>query len=161
MKSEIQLIQVQKDKVHLLADMARIIWPKAYGHIISAQQIDYMIDRFYGEQKIREVLSSGHDVQFIETRQEKIGYIHVESRSSEYFIHKFYLLPDTQHMGYGSHVIGLLENVYKGKPFRLQVNRFNILAINFYFKNGFHIESAQDFDIGEGFYMNDYIMLKA
>jgi ribosomal protein S18 acetylase RimI-like enzyme len=43
---------------------------------------------------------------------------------------------------------------------RLQVNRQNYKAINFYFRNGFIIESIADFDIGDGYFMNDFIMLK-
>jgi ribosomal protein S18 acetylase RimI-like enzyme len=43
---------------------------------------------------------------------------------------------------------------------RLQVNRQNYTAINFYFKLGFTIERVADFDIGHGFFMNDFVMLK-
>jgi hypothetical protein len=34
----------------------------------------------------------------------------------------------------------------------------NYKAINFYFKNGFVIESLLDLNIGEGFQMNDFVM---
>jgi ribosomal protein S18 acetylase RimI-like enzyme len=43
---------------------------------------------------------------------------------------------------------------------RLQVNRKNVKAINFYFKNGFVIEDAKDFDIGSGYFMKDFVMIK-
>jgi hypothetical protein len=42
----------------------------------------------------------------------------------------------------------------------LTVNRKNYKAINFYFKNGFTIKEIADFDIGNGFFMNDFIMIK-
>jgi hypothetical protein len=35
----------------------------------------------------------------------------------------------------------------------------NVASINFYFKNGFKIEKWADFEIGNGYEMNDYIML--
>ena len=46
------------------------------------------------------------------------------------------------------------------KTIRLTVNRKNHIAINYYFKNGFMIEEVKDFDIGDGYEMNDFVMLK-
>jgi len=40
---------------------------------------------------------------------------------------------------------------------QLQVNRNNI-AVNFYKKHGFKIIAEEDFDIGNGYFMNDYVM---
>jgi len=45
------------------------------------------------------------------------------------------------------------------RAMRLQVNRQNYKAINFYFKVGFVIERVADFDIGDGYFMNDFVML--
>jgi len=42
---------------------------------------------------------------------------------------------------------------------RLTVNRSNYKTINFYFKFGFIIEEVKDFDIGNNYYMNDFIMI--
>jgi ribosomal protein S18 acetylase RimI-like enzyme len=44
--------------------------------------------------------------------------------------------------------------------FSLTVNRQNFKAINFYFKNGFVIDEVADFEIGNGFVMNDFVMKK-
>jgi Acetyltransferase (GNAT) family. len=41
----------------------------------------------------------------------------------------------------------------------LNVNRNNG-AVGFYEKMGFKIDRSGDFDIGNGYYMNDYIMIK-
>ena len=45
------------------------------------------------------------------------------------------------------------------KAFELNVNRHN-KALDFYKKMGMSIDRSGDFDIGGGFYMNDYIMRK-
>jgi ribosomal protein S18 acetylase RimI-like enzyme len=45
------------------------------------------------------------------------------------------------------------------KTIRLTVNRQNFKSINFYFKLGFKIEKVADFDIGNGYFMNDFVML--
>jgi ribosomal protein S18 acetylase RimI-like enzyme len=43
---------------------------------------------------------------------------------------------------------------------KLTVNRKNVQAINFYFSQGFRIDHAEDFDIGSGYVMNDFVMVK-
>jgi hypothetical protein len=48
----------------------------------------------------------------------------------------------------------------KNYKLKLTVNRKNFKAINFYFKNGYIIESVEDFDIGESYLMNDFVMVK-
>jgi nitroreductase len=77
------------------------------------------------------------------------------------FINKFYLLSTTRRSGLGKQVFEALCNIYNStKEIRLQVNRQNYKAINFYFKMGFVIEACADFDIGDGYFMNDFIMVK-
>jgi ribosomal protein S18 acetylase RimI-like enzyme len=47
-----------------------------------------------------------------------------------------------------------------GKSLLLNVNRSN-KALDFYEKAGFTIKETVDIEIGNGFFMNDYIMEKA
>ena len=89
-----------------------------------------------------------------------LGFFSIEVReSSAAFINKFYILQDQQRKGIGAAAFQLLLKQF---PFiqtiRLQVNRQNYQAINFYFKQGFVIEEVADFDIGDGYFMNDFIM---
>jgi hypothetical protein len=46
------------------------------------------------------------------------------------------------------------------KTITLQVNRRNIKAVNFYFKKGFIIDRAEDFDCGGGYTMDDFFMIR-
>ncbi len=41
----------------------------------------------------------------------------------------------------------------------LNVNRFNV-AIDFYKRQGFYVIAEEDIDIGNGYFMNDYLMEK-
>lgn len=76
------------------------------------------------------------------------------------FLNKLYI--DTREQGRGlgqaiwQNVLLLLSDL---REMRLQVNRQNYKAINFYFKVGFVIERVADFDIGDGYFMNDFVML--
>ena len=67
----------------------------------------------------------------------------------------------SQRGGLGGWILGALTPEMPGlRELRLQVNRQNFKAINFYFKMGFVIECVADFDIGDGYFMNDFVMLK-
>lgn len=66
-----------------------------------------------------------------------------------------------QHKNLGSLLLeAMLSSLPENIVIRLQVNRSNYKAINFYFKKGFVIERAEDFDIGNGYFMNDFVMIK-
>ena len=78
----------------------------------------------------------------------------------EIYMNKFYIKTDVQGKGIGANILKQWENLAQPKELSLQVNRKNFKAINFYFKTGFVIKEVADFDIGNGFSMDDYIMVK-
>ncbi len=77
-------------------------------------------------------------------------------------LHKIYILATQQGKGTGkfliSHIIKTIKEL-GAFSLQLQVNRDN-KAKFFYEKNGFTIIQEADFDIGNGFFMNDYVMEK-
>ena len=90
-----------------------------------------------------------------------IGYLAVtENQPGHWFMNKFYINTDAQGKGIGANILKQWENLAQPKELSLQVNRKNFKSINFYFKTGFVIKEVADFDIGNGFSMDDYIMVK-
>ena len=78
-----------------------------------------------------------------------------------YFLHKFYIEVNDQAKGIGSKLFAhVLEQMPNAETIELYVNRENYKTVNFYFKHGFVIKKTIDQDIGEGFYMNDFVMIK-
>ncbi len=79
-----------------------------------------------------------------------------------YHLEKLYVLPGQQGNGLGRElfetVVAAIRNVCPG-PFRIElnVNRYN-RAVSFYEHIGMHRDRTGDFPIGNGYYMNDYIM---
>ena len=55
-------------------------------------------------------------------------------------------------------VFDLIKEKHPHSKLTLTVNRQNYKAINFYFKLGFKIQTVADFDIGNGYVMNDFVM---
>ena len=68
---------------------------------------------------------------------------------------------ENQGTGVGSSCIELVKKEAKSAGFSrliLNVNRQNQKAIKCYLKNGFKIIREEDNDIGNGYYMNDFVM---
>jgi ribosomal protein S18 acetylase RimI-like enzyme len=73
------------------------------------------------------------------------------------------VLPTIQKSGAGKALLAAVTEYAKsnsGEQLVLQVNRQNA-AVEFYHKMGFQIHYEADFNIGNGYQMNDYVMGKA
>jgi len=157
----IHLVRATRSDLSFIADLARKIWQETYVGNIGQDQVDYMLALFYSENVLGEKLDLGHDLYLIKDENKPVGYLHLEMRDEDYFINKFYIDNEGQRSGTGSRVMEMIISGLKpeDRPLRLHVNRKNFRAINFYFKNGFVIERLGDFDIGNGYYMNDFVMI--
>ena len=146
----------------LIRNLAVQIWNVHYPPIIGQQQVDYMLERMYGEAALKQHLEHGPQQFFLVWDEDHaLGFIAIADHENGHgYLQKFYVLPTKQSSGLGSQAWELLR---KARPefhtWRLQVNRQNYKAINFYFKMGFRIEKVADFDIGDGYVMNDFVML--
>lgn len=150
-----------RDKLDQVADLAREIWQEYYLGMITQEQIDFMLSKFYHRNQLELDLENGVHYFFIQEDNRPMGFIAIsEQEDSKFFIHKFYITRNFRGKGMGSKVFSeIIQSFPQAQQIRLQVNRKNISSINFYFKNGFSIERWADFDIGNGFEMNDYVML--
>ncbi len=150
------------DDLPLIGSLARTIWEATYLDNIGHDQLEYMLKLFYAPEVLSKYLTGEPGLYFIISDDLPIGYLHMETRDKDHFIHKFYIDTSIQNRGAGSQVMKFIDEnlIKKDRPIRLQVNRKNYKAVNFYFKNGFTIESTGDFDIGNGYYMNDFVMIK-
>jgi ribosomal protein S18 acetylase RimI-like enzyme len=150
--------------ISTISNLAEEIWRKHYPSIIGDQQVEYMLSTLYSGAALDRQIREGTQQYFLlfqEGNTAPVGFISVETGNADSgFIHKFYILQTFQRNGIGSRTFQALLNQFPGvSEFRLQVNRQNIQAINFYFRLGFKIEKSADFDIGQGYFMNDFIMI--
>lgn len=143
-----------------IGSLAEKIWREHYTPIIGAAQVEYMLKKMYSAESLLEQQQNGQQFFFTELDGKVIGYISISSKGSDFFLHKFYLDSAEQGKGLGKlFFAGLIANFPEMKTMRLQANRMNYKTINFYFRVGFVIEEAKDFDIGGGFFMEDYVMV--
>ncbi len=159
----VELIKAGTKDIKTISELADIIWHQHYSSIISIKQITYMLDMMYNEEALQKQMGEkAHTFYLIRKGDANIGFIsvsEVENMRNSYFIHKFYILQDIASKGIGTIAFNELLDLLKPEELRLTVNRQNFKSINFYFKNGFKIESVADFDIGNGYVMNDFVMV--
>lgn len=159
----VQLSVATTQDIPAIAKLAETIWKQHYTSIIGTDQINYMLEMMYSYQSLTEQMTEkGHVFYLINESEKCIGFISVspmENATHSYFLHKFYLLQELAGKGAGTEAFIQLLKLLHPEEIRLTVNRQNFKSINFYFKNGFKIEQVADFDIGNGYVMNDFVMV--
>ncbi len=140
-------------------------WPSTYGHIISQDQIDFMLDWMYSDASLEKQMNTGCEF-YIASKQndngdlDPVGFCSVSPEDGAHKLNKLYVLPAAQGTGAGKALLNKAIEVAKAAgstSLFLQVNKQNT-AHTFYLKKGFIKELEFKFDIGNGFYMDDYVM---
>jgi ribosomal protein S18 acetylase RimI-like enzyme len=146
----------------VIEKLAHTIWHKHYIPIIGETQVNYMLAKMYAHQALQKQMKEGQHFYLVLNNNKEDGFISVSSSNNgkDLMLHKFYILQEHQNKGLGTLVFKKLsEEFYTPASIRLTVNRQNFKSINFYFKLGFKIEKVADFDIGDNYFMNDFVML--
>ncbi len=158
-----KLIQIKANQLPIIIELTKKIWPVAYGTILSKAQLDFMIQKFYNETALQELMQKGHVFYLAQDEKENyVGFVSYEINSvpDKTKIHKIYVLPETQGTGLGRQFFELVKEQSKEnnqKAIFLNVNKYNN-ALHFYTKLGFSIVNDEVIDIGEGYVMDDYVM---
>ena len=143
--------------------LAYKIWPSAYEKILGKAQLDYMLDKIYSASALRHQLAVlEHHFILVFENKNPIGFAAFSAHLNPFVYHlnKIYVLPDQQGKNIGKQILDyVIAEIKKNGATSLQlnVNRHN-KALHFYEKQGFKIVREEDIDIGEGYFMNDYVM---
>jgi ribosomal protein S18 acetylase RimI-like enzyme len=144
--------------------LAHDIWHRHYPGIITREQIDYMLARGYSPEALAPfVTDPTRGLALAERAAQPLGFAawYPPGEPGAMKLDKLYVLPQTQGQGIGR---ALIEHVAAAarragcRTLTLNVNRYNAGAIRAYERCGFRIARSGDFDIGNGFVMEDYIM---
>jgi ribosomal protein S18 acetylase RimI-like enzyme len=158
-----KLVKANSEHIPIIIDLTKEIWPVAYGEILSKAQLDYMIDKFYNETALRELIQKGHVFYLAQDSNDNyVGFVSYEinSEPNKTKIHKIYVLPETQGTGLGRQFFELVKDKAienNQNAIFLNVNKYNN-AIHFYTKLGFSKVKDEVIDIGNGYVMDDYVM---
>ncbi len=161
----ILLRKAKAEEITLISELAEQIWPQTYSAYISEAQLRFMLDKMYNKGELLDQLQNGHTFLIASEDGKDIGFAGfsvIEPVNGTYKLHKLYVLPEMHGKGVGKLLINEVVNLAVrngGRALQLNVNRNNN-AKDFYLKAGFIIKETVDLDIGNGFFMNDYIMEK-
>jgi len=159
----ITLRKAKEDDIEIIREIAAATWPSAYLDIIGQAQIDYMLDKMYNKGELLKQFMEGHIFLIAEEGENQFGfagYSIIGHDARIYKLHKLYVLPSAHGKGVGKILINEVFNHVKdagGSALQLNVNKHN-KAKDFYLKGGFTIKESVKLDIGEGYFMDDYVM---
>lgn len=159
----IEIVQLTKDDVLIVNQLAHDIWPHTFKDILTKDQIDYMLDWMYNVQTLEEQIQTGHLYYLLKEHGIAKGFIGLEPNYPDIDIlriHKLYVLPGSQGSGFGRELLTKAMDVAFDldlHTLHLNVNRFNE-SVDFYKHTGFKVIGEVNNDIGKGYLMEDFIM---
>jgi N-acetylglutamate synthase-like GNAT family acetyltransferase len=146
--------------IEAIQSIAKTTWAVTYD-FLPVGQMEFMLDWMYSTTSLQQQMENGHQF-FVAVVEDKIvGFTSVNKEDKNMCkLNKLYVLPSTQKTGAGKALLQRVISFAKendAKEIQLQVNRNNN-AKDFYLKHGFTILYEADFEIGNSYFMNDYVM---
>ncbi|TJY36061.1 GNAT family N-acetyltransferase [Pontimicrobium aquaticum] len=157
------VLAISKEHFNVIAKLASIVWHEHYTSIIGKAQVEYMIAKFQTSEAMQQQAKEGYQYYIIKYENENVGYLSIKKNNDDLFLSKIYLLKDYRGKKIGKTAFNFIEEKAKEhqcKTISLTVNKNNKDAIKAYEKIGFKNVEAFVIDIGNGFVMDDYKMVK-
>lgn len=156
--------QAELNDAKLINQLAWIAFPHTYKDLLSTEQIDYMMEWMYSIPNLeKQIADKKHSFYMAYYNNEPCGYLHIEKEDTDVFkLQKIYVLPNFQGKDIGKFLFQTaIKKIKQINPnpclMKLHVNRDN-KAVLFYKRMGMSKIGTGDFEIGNGYYMNDFIM---
>lgn len=147
-----------REEANTIAVLAKKVWEHTYIPIIGKAQVDYMLDKFQSAAVVWESIEAIiYDYRLAYIEDQLVGYLAFQQKEAEVFISKLYVDPDRQKQGIAKR---LFAEVSDQPIIRLTVNKYNTVAIQVYEHIGFEKEEAVVAEIGNGYVMDDYVMVR-
>jgi len=151
------------DDCNLINHLASQVFPATYQELLSPEQLEYMLEWMYAPENIRQQMDNNHVYFIAYHNEEPCGYLSIEQQEKDLFhLQKIYVLPQFQGKSIGKFIfeygVSYIRSIHPTPCLmELNVNRDNT-ALQFYERMGMRKLRQGDFPIGNGYYMNDYIM---
>lgn len=147
-----------------LAALADTVYHEYYSLLLSAEQIDYMVEKFLSFSSLKnQAENENHRFYLVQEDGVFVGFTAIQPHGDKLFLSKLYITKEFRGKGYGRRTLDFVLNEAKRENLKsvyLTVNRGNIPSIAVYEKYGFKKICEQDADIGRGFVMDDYVFEK-
>jgi len=145
--------------------LADEIWREYYTPIIGVAQVDYMLAKFQSAEQICADIKTKDYIYFTATHikhDKLVGYSACQPKEGYLLLSKIYVHKDYRGNGISrsflEEAFALCLWEYNIDKIRLTVNKRNDSTIAMYRKMGFEIINSVKTDIGDGFFMDDFVM---
>jgi ribosomal protein S18 acetylase RimI-like enzyme len=151
--------------IERLSQFAGRIWRDHYRPIIGNAQVEYMLANFQSPSGIARQCAAGYQYFWILEHDLPLAYFAwiMTDEDQSLQLSKLYVDKNHRRHGLGRHIIQLAADYglkHDLSLLWLTVNRHNQTAIDFYLGNGFVNTESLVQDIGGGFVMDDFKMVK-
>lgn len=165
---DIELKRVQTpEEIDELCRLAKEAWELAYGELLGPAQVEYMVEKFQSPPAVRQQMDEQNYIYYVIYGDGRpggfVGFAPNYEGRDELFLSKLYLLPDMKGTGAARAAFELVESEARSRglpSIRLMVNKGNTHAKEVYEHWGFETVDSTVTDIGGGYVMDDYIMVK-
>lgn len=162
---QISALDSDAEQLQSVAFLAKRIWQQHFTPIIGAQQVAYMLDKYQSATAIGEQIAQGVEYFVIQSSHLPVGYMAlIENRvEGRMMLSKLYVAEECRGKGFGFQLLQYAEAICIERALPalwLTVNRDNDDSIAWYEFQGFTVIDEVKKDIGDGFYMDDFIMQK-
>ena len=147
----------------VIEKLADIIWREHYIPIVGKPQIDYMLDKYQSVKAMQEQTQTGYEYYTVFYDELPVGYLCIKPEKDNLFLSKIYILTTYRGKGIGKTMMQFVSDKakkYHLNKIRLTVNKYNRNSIKAYDKMGFKNVGPLVADIGSGFVMDDFEMVK-
>ena len=154
---------INRKDYETIADLGFIIWTEYYTPIIGSDQVTYMLDKFQSAQAIEAQIKEGYNCFLTLYNKKEVGYLSIVQREKSLFLSKIYVLEARRGLGIGKFAMDFVQQIAKESSLNsisLTVNKHNLNSIKAYEKMGFVKVDELVIEIGNGFIMDDFKMVK-
>jgi len=156
------------DSVESIAEVARLareIWQEYYVPIIGQKQVDYMLEQFQSERAVTAQLAQSYEYYLVCHDRGNAGYFAIVPNAGEatLLLSKIYVRKSERGHGFGKKILEFVEDLAQKRAIKLlwlTVNKNNGASISWYSRMGFRNAGVVLQDIGAGFVMDDFRMIK-
>lgn len=160
--SKLNFTEVRTDtQIEAAASLADEIWHEFFPSVLSAEQIDYMVEKFQSAQAMKEQMKSeGYKYFLLLNGGTRVGYTAIRhDGDGRLFLSKLYVKKEHRGKGYATEVFEFLKRYCRENGLTaiwLTVNKHNSTAISVYEKREFRKIGEGVTDIGKNFVMDDF-----
>ena len=160
MSENINIQKIEENEIPILSSLATEIVREHFDPIIGRAQNDYMLEKFQSISAIKEQFHKGYLYYWVKYDNKNAGVLGFYPIENKLYLSKFYLSREYRGKKISRKMHEFIVNYAKSKgliSIYLNVNRNNDLAIKVYEHLGFVIIREEKNDIGNGYYMDDFV----